>query len=142
MTLREIARTLGVRIPRGVDDRAHEIAHWLVAAPERRHLIGYGLGLPYFRSGFGTAHLTVPAGQSSAEEQSASALGICLLWTLGRRKLAYRVFQFHEWYLSDESLPDHWFEALDNARHGIRELRRRTGIKIRYPTWEELRAAP
>ena len=64
----------------------HEIAHWVVAPPERRELPDFGLGAIGFRNGAGD------------EESLASMLGILIERSLG---LAWDdTWVLHEWSMS------------------------------------------
>jgi hypothetical protein len=59
-----------------VSNICHEVAHWLVSAPERRHLPNYGLGQSPDDSLLGG--LTMPLEEAFAEEARASLLGVLI----------------------------------------------------------------
>jgi hypothetical protein len=75
-------------------DIVHDVAHWLVAAPERRGEADFGLdSMAYFRE-IGDAEYPNP-GESIEEEVSASLLGILLERAMG---MDWRyTWQFHSW---------------------------------------------
>lgn len=77
-------------------DVAHEIAHWLVAAPSRRKRRNYGLGWAYI--GLGTS-MVVSQETSDAEEEMASALEILIERCLGLDWK--RTFDDHQWNAKD-----------------------------------------
>lgn len=79
---------------RGTSDLVHDVAHWLVAAPERRGEADFGLdSMAYFRE-IGDAEYPSP-GESIEEEVSASLLGILLERAMG---MDWRyTWEFHSW---------------------------------------------
>lgn len=61
------------------EDAFHEIGHWVVCAPGRRCVAGYGLGTDYL----GTwCPRLVSYNDANTEERKASALGIWMLWMI------------------------------------------------------------
>lgn len=84
-------------------DLAHEIAHLLLAAPERRRLPNFGLG-PDYPAGPGTR--SVSDARVREEEVSASVLGICLIREAGGDWQAAAVR--HGWMGEDGMSADPW----------------------------------
>jgi hypothetical protein len=81
-------------------DICHELAHWLVADPNRRHLPNYGLGAGF--DDFLRDRPEMPMDERNAEESRASLLGIALAKMLGDDP---------HWLLEDHSWGDYWSES-------------------------------
>jgi len=105
----------------------HEVAHFVLAPPERRRLIDFGLGPgPDTREGIAAADAAVrPLVEREADEAEASLLGI--LWAAALGQPALTSF-----------LDQNWLEGLDRsaARHFsdvFRRLRRRGLAEPAFP---------
>jgi hypothetical protein len=105
----------------------HEVAHFLLAPPERRRLIDFGLGPgPDTRERIAAEHAAVlPLLQREADEAEASLLGILWEAALGQPALA-------------SFLDQNWLEGLERsaARHFsdvFGRLRRRGIAEIALP---------
>jgi NACalpha-BTF3-like transcription factor len=79
---------------RMISNLAHELAHYLVASPERRKEIDFGLG-PGPESEKETKNL-LGSNKSSKEESEASLLGMIIENHVGHNPLSY-TFQAHSW---------------------------------------------
>lgn len=85
--------------PRKPNDDAHELAHWLVAAPNRRDLRHFGLGTN------GNTDLDIadeeprlmPLSKTNEEEEEASILGIGILSMADPEDAAGEMVE-HNWY--------------------------------------------
>ena len=80
-----------------LDDVLHEIAHWLVAAPERRLLTNFGLGsdpdLTY------SSKLVIHEATAQVEEEIASLVGISILHHLfGNTARTQAALEHHAWF--------------------------------------------
>lgn len=78
-------------------DLVHDVAHWLIAAPERRGEADFGLdAMAYFRGVIGDAERHYPSPRESMDEEtSASLLGILLERAMG---MDWRyTWEFHSW---------------------------------------------
>lgn len=108
----------------GDSNTLHELAHWFVAAPERRPFVNFLLGAsPEDRDIDVGTSVDMPYGQASAEELVASAVGIAMEIRLGM-----------DWKKTAE---DHnWHGPMvdaDTPRKGLRRIVRLlkdTGIQI------------
>lgn len=98
-------------------DIVHDVAHWLVAAPERRSEPDFGL------DGMAAFFTPEPGGQDDTEEeQQASLLGILLERAMG---MDWRyTWEFHRWHV----------EGWAGVRQVIRALRQRGLIRGLAPT--------
>jgi hypothetical protein len=102
----------------------HEIAHFLLAPPERRHLPDFGLGPGPDTTECETAEraCTVPLLQRDADEAAASLLGILWEAALGQPALA-------------SFLDQNWLEGLERSAAAhfaavLREVRERGLVEL------------
>ena len=102
----------------------HEVAHYLLASPERRGLVDFGLGPgPDTRDRAAAERAaTVPVAEREADEAAASLLGILWEEALGQPALA-------------SFLDQNWLEGLDRsaAAHFTAVVRRLTDLALPSP---------
>ena len=85
--------------PRIDSDVAHDVAHWLVAAPYRRRVVDFGLGVgPDL--GASDAPMLVSVRFADREEQAASLLGIAIEVAAGIDPA--RTLREHDWTMGRE----------------------------------------
>ena len=99
----------------------HEVAHFVLAPPERRRLIDFGLGPgPDTRDRAAAERaVAVPLHEAEADEAAASLLGILWEAELGQPALA-------------SFLDQNWLEGLERsaAGHFTRMVRRLTALTL------------
>lgn len=82
---------------RGMDDweAAHELAHWILASPERRRLDEYGGGPGQFTQAGVDLPLAIEGMSASEDEQLAQALTVAILEALGLPGMGRRYSTWH-----------------------------------------------
>ncbi|MEA1676953.1 hypothetical protein [Nitrospirillum sp. BR 11163] len=105
----------------------HEIGHWLVAPPERRGLVDFGLGAGPETGRVNEANAAICVDQETQIEEEALSSLIGILWEVELGQPAIMAFLEQNWL-------EGWDRAacIDNLADNLANLRRRGLIDANY----------